>query len=364
MRRWLWKAVPQASALSWALTQTLRRIRFANMGIQVQKDPYFFGEFELDVERGLLIRSNGESTALRRQSLQVLRLLLDQAPSLVSKETLLDSVWGRQAVSESVVAQVIKELRQLLGDSAAQPGYIETRQRQGYRVLVPVLRQRPETVTEREVIATPMVAAENVRVQHSPARRLKSLYVIVGSSFALALLIAMLLLGGSGTRKPPASQLAHLRLDFRHAPSNLAGTTLSELRFVADAMLARGDIGPLQAHASTQRQQAPDAFSRGIIDVIELRSAGRDFDALARVEALLGVAPDDLPLRLLHQELAFNWRSKSRVVAFVEPQLPPERQALLDARYAGLFGDAEGQAKAAQTAMARGVLSLARARSY
>ncbi len=98
-----------------------------------------FGGFRLDLVREQLVGPVGFQV-LRRKTFDTLRLLLDAAPALVSTDDLLDSVWGRHALSPSAVPHVIRELRRALGDSAEQPRYIETRHRRGYRMIPQVIR--------------------------------------------------------------------------------------------------------------------------------------------------------------------------------------------------------------------------------
>ncbi|HET9032938.1 MAG TPA: winged helix-turn-helix domain-containing protein [Dokdonella sp.] len=98
---------------------------------------YSFGDFALDAETGELLRS-GEVVALRRQTFRLLQLLIERAPALLSRDTLLDEVWGRTALATNAVPQSISELRRALGDDAQSPQFIETRHGRGYRFLAPV----------------------------------------------------------------------------------------------------------------------------------------------------------------------------------------------------------------------------------
>lgn len=68
----------------------------------------------------------------------LLRILMEDAQTLVTKDTLFDRVWNGLAVSESVLTTAVKELRQALGDDARKPRIIETVHRRGYRFLLPV----------------------------------------------------------------------------------------------------------------------------------------------------------------------------------------------------------------------------------
>src|SRR5215468_4468911 len=65
----------------------------------------------------------------------VLRLLVEHAGQLVTKEALLQAVWPELVVSETVLTNCIGELRKVLGETAQAPRFIQTVHRRGYRFL-------------------------------------------------------------------------------------------------------------------------------------------------------------------------------------------------------------------------------------
>jgi len=112
---------------------------------------YRFSGFTLDIERRCLVDGNGDQRFLRPQALNVLTCLLEHAPALVSREELLREVWGHEALSASGVSQAIREIRRVLGDSAARPKIIATRHGCGYQVVASV--ERPCTQQARAEFA-------------------------------------------------------------------------------------------------------------------------------------------------------------------------------------------------------------------
>lgn len=100
---------------------------------------YRFDRFVLDIQTGTLT-SEGQAIALRRRAFDLLRVLIEHAPGLVSRDRILDEVWGHDALTPNVLPQTISEIRHALGDSAQLPRLIETQHRRGYRILVPVTR--------------------------------------------------------------------------------------------------------------------------------------------------------------------------------------------------------------------------------
>jgi TolB-like protein len=68
----------------------------------------------------------------------VLVCLAEARGEVVTKQQLLDEVWGQAAVTEDVLTQSVVELRKAFGDRAKNARVIETIRRVGFRLLVPV----------------------------------------------------------------------------------------------------------------------------------------------------------------------------------------------------------------------------------
>jgi DNA-binding winged helix-turn-helix (wHTH) protein len=96
-----------------------------------------FDAFELDEADARLMRA-GQPVPLAPKPFAVLCALARTPRTLVTKNVLLDSVWGHRFVSESVLKSTISELRAALDDDPKQPRYIETVARRGYRFIASV----------------------------------------------------------------------------------------------------------------------------------------------------------------------------------------------------------------------------------
>src|SRR6266571_8802114 len=104
-----------------------------------------FGVFWLDVSNEQLWR--GEQTlSLKPKALAVLRYLIEHAGQLVTKEALFQAVWPDTIVSEAVLTTCMREIRQVLGDEAKAPQFVETVHRRGYRFIAAVMEQMNEPV--------------------------------------------------------------------------------------------------------------------------------------------------------------------------------------------------------------------------
>src|SRR5438094_7245207 len=98
-----------------------------------------FGPFMLDLRAGELCK-DGRKIRLQEQPLQVLRMLIEHAGEVVTREEIKQKLWPNDTVVEfdHSINAAIKKLRLALGESAEEPQYVETVARRGYRLLVPV----------------------------------------------------------------------------------------------------------------------------------------------------------------------------------------------------------------------------------
>src|SRR4051812_19580905 len=95
------------------------------------------GEYALDEANARLTR-DGAPLDVPPKAFAVLCHLARNAQRLVTKDDLLDAVWGHRHVSESVLKTTINLLRTQLGDDPRAPRYIETANRRGYRFVATV----------------------------------------------------------------------------------------------------------------------------------------------------------------------------------------------------------------------------------
>jgi DNA-binding winged helix-turn-helix (wHTH) protein/predicted ATPase len=93
-----------------------------------------FGGFRLEAANERLWRGE-QAIALRPKAFAVLKYLVDHRGQLVTKQQLLDNVWPSTFVTDAVLKDSIRQVREALGDDAASPRYIETAHRRGYRFI-------------------------------------------------------------------------------------------------------------------------------------------------------------------------------------------------------------------------------------
>jgi Tol biopolymer transport system component/DNA-binding winged helix-turn-helix (wHTH) protein len=98
---------------------------------------FIFDDIEVR-EREFSVVKAGEVLPVEPKAFRVLLILLRNPQKLISKEELLNAVWGDAAVTENSLTRSIALLRRLLGDETRNPRYIETVATVGYRFLCKV----------------------------------------------------------------------------------------------------------------------------------------------------------------------------------------------------------------------------------
>jgi DNA-binding winged helix-turn-helix (wHTH) protein/alpha-beta hydrolase superfamily lysophospholipase len=98
---------------------------------------YEFGDFRMDVRERQLSR-NGRPITLTGKVFDTLRIMLERAGRLVTKDELMQHLWPDTVVEENNLNQNISALRRALGEQTGGPRFIETVPRAGYRFVAGV----------------------------------------------------------------------------------------------------------------------------------------------------------------------------------------------------------------------------------
>ena len=98
-----------------------------------------FGVFEVDLRAGEL-RKKGIRIRLQGQPFLLLVTLLKQQGEVITREELRGTLWpeGTFIDFDHSLGTAVNKLREVLGDSAANPRFIETLPRRGYRFIAPI----------------------------------------------------------------------------------------------------------------------------------------------------------------------------------------------------------------------------------
>jgi DNA-binding winged helix-turn-helix (wHTH) protein/methylmalonyl-CoA mutase cobalamin-binding subunit len=91
-----------------------------------------FGPFRIDPRTWLLTR-DGQAVDLSPRLVEILAFIVSKAGQIVTKDELLDKFWPGVNVTENTLTRAIADIRKAIGDGAAEPRYLETASRRGYR---------------------------------------------------------------------------------------------------------------------------------------------------------------------------------------------------------------------------------------
>jgi cholera toxin transcriptional activator len=109
---------------------------------------YKFDQFEADVN-ALELRRGGNRLRLQMQPFQVLVALLERPREVVTRDELRQRLWPEDTFVDfdHSLNTAMAKLRDVLGDSAVNPRYIETIAKRGYRFMgdVQVVQDQPAT---------------------------------------------------------------------------------------------------------------------------------------------------------------------------------------------------------------------------
>ncbi|MDX1555877.1 MAG: winged helix-turn-helix domain-containing protein, partial [Xanthomonadales bacterium] len=128
-----------------------------------QSHPFKLGDWIVkpSVDR---IERNGVSKTLEPRAMDILIYLSQRPRAVVSIEHLITEVWAGQIVSDNTVYQWIRILRKALEDDPANPAYIETITKKGYRLVAQAEPLETETIKKSPRRAVFVVAAAIVVV--------------------------------------------------------------------------------------------------------------------------------------------------------------------------------------------------------
>jgi TolB-like protein/DNA-binding winged helix-turn-helix (wHTH) protein/Tfp pilus assembly protein PilF len=171
-----------------------------------------FGPYEANLHSGEL-RKHGIRIRLQSQPFQLLAMLLERPGQLVTREEICQKLWSADTFVDfdHSLGTAINKIREVLNDSAAEPRFVETLPRRGYRFIAPVVSIDPDP-------ESPRIPPEPARA----ARTSRSIFWMIGAGITAAFLTAALitwnLQGGREwlisklTTQPPVRSIAVLPL--------------------------------------------------------------------------------------------------------------------------------------------------------
>ena len=121
-----------------------------------------FEDFELDL-RSYQVRRSGHTVRLERIPMEVLFLLVERRGQLVTREEIIEKLWGKNAFldTDNAINTAIRKIRQVLKDDPEQPRFVQTVTGRGYRFIAQVAEVGPPKIIEAAgVQQTPVSSSE------------------------------------------------------------------------------------------------------------------------------------------------------------------------------------------------------------
>jgi TolB-like protein/DNA-binding winged helix-turn-helix (wHTH) protein/tetratricopeptide (TPR) repeat protein len=156
-----------------------------------------FGAFELDLSTGELrsieATDPNNKVILREQVFQLLRMLLEREGKIVTREEIKGKLWQNDTIVDfdRSINATIGTLRRALGDSAADPRYIETLARRGYRLMPAIehLESVPEPPLQKDREQSAVETGENPARVQKVQRQIKPLWRKAAAVLASAVIL-------------------------------------------------------------------------------------------------------------------------------------------------------------------------------
>lgn len=262
---------------------------------------YHFGDFRLDPAARELWQGQA-LTELPRRSFDALVILVEQRERAVSRDELIEALWGR-AVEDIQVTQLVMRLRRLLGDDSHEPRYIRAVPGFGYRWIAeveahvapamnePISDEEGASGTASEVISNDETLA--AQTAPSPTRRiLLPALAVIAVIATLLVLAGHILLGRSwqaqALAREPGEAIVVMPLDIREGDqAEIGWLRLGAMDLIAERMRDAGlpvppsesVISALQATAGQAEADSLDAVRHALKAEIVVQGSVRQVNA-------------------------------------------------------------------------------------
>jgi adenylate cyclase len=151
----------------------------------------YFEDFELDPS-AYRLRRDGEVVRLERIPFELLCLLIEQRGRVVTREEILERVWGKGVFidSENSINSAVRKIRRALNDHAEAPRFIVTIPARGYR-FVASLREAESSAAKDFLETAPTAAIGTPPEQTSPRYWSKSALSLAGMAFIVTAIVVV-----------------------------------------------------------------------------------------------------------------------------------------------------------------------------
>jgi len=109
--------------------------------------PFYIDSYLVQPDRNRILK-NDEMIQVEPRVMDVLRYFAAHPGEVLSRESILNAVWGDSYVEEIALTRTVSELRKIFDDNPRDPRIIETIHKRGYRLIADVHTEPPSQQTE------------------------------------------------------------------------------------------------------------------------------------------------------------------------------------------------------------------------
>ncbi|HKU66541.1 MAG TPA: winged helix-turn-helix domain-containing protein [Candidatus Baltobacteraceae bacterium] len=268
---------------------------------------YAFGPFVLHLRNHVLYRM-GLPVEMHARLFDILQCLVTNSDRLVTKELLVDQVWGGLPIGDNNIAQHMHMVREVLGDLSKPYRYVATVHGRGYRMIAEpraivegpseARASAPPDLLGRTLASELLSNAAFFMTMGTPAAldsaaqiARKALEIDPRLADAHAAIAMSALLKGAFVFGVPTQQYAIAR---RHASQALAlESQCARAHVVMAALAILEDLSPARAHAHLEAAAAilPELAEIGIVRVLAHSAQGLHAQALEAARSALVLHP-------------------------------------------------------------------------
>jgi DNA-binding winged helix-turn-helix (wHTH) protein len=287
-----------------------------------------FGPFRCDVGEHRLFRE-GKEIKLRRKPFAILRHLTAHPQRLVTQEELVAAVWGKIAMSESLLRTHVSDVRRAIGEGA-----VETVVGRGYRFLLAVETEKPEPESHAVEYVAPYRNAPNLVGRSDELEALRQAFEAALDEKRQMVFIT----GDPGIGKTtlvdaflakfavPRAQIASGSCVEHTGPVEAYLPVLTALGALCRGAEDRGFIELLARHAPTWLAQMPGLLGDEELQSIALRTQGGSQSRMLRELAeALDVIAAERPLVLVLEDVQWADASTTDLLAMLGARREPAR---------------------------------------
>ncbi|MEM9178880.1 MAG: winged helix-turn-helix domain-containing protein [Pseudomonadota bacterium] len=236
---------------------------------------YIFGPFELDTST-LELRRQGELISVEPQVFELLAHLIEHRDRVLSKDDLIEAIWGGRIVSDAAISSRIKLVRRAVDDDGTRQAVIKTVHGKGFRFIADL---EPASTATPEPMPAPIPAqdvAPAAEVEPAPKKERKLLVPVAMVASAVLGLFLLIQLFPSQA-EISENRIAVLPVTNATGDSSLDWAELGLMSLVMHDLEARSELPLVKAQTMmTLSERFPDAVTEELLPKEALQTALQD----------------------------------------------------------------------------------------